>query len=91
MSTPSRTISADTIARTIILLLALVNQLLAVFGHSAIAFAENDIYQIVSACWTVAAALAAWWKNNSFTRLACEADKWRKQQLEQQQAVKKSS
>ena len=75
MSTPSRTISADTIARTIILLLALVNQLLAIFGHSAIAFADNDIYQIVSACWTVAASLAAWWKNNSFTSAAQKADK----------------
>lgn len=91
MSDPSRTISADTIARTIILLLALVNQLLAIFGHSTISFAENDIYQIISACWTVAASLAAWWKNNSFTRLACEADTWRKQQLEQQQESQKSS
>ncbi len=43
MDTSSPTIRADTIARTIILLLALVNQLLAIFGHSAIAFADNDI------------------------------------------------
>ena len=57
MDTSSPTIRADTIARTIILLLALVNQLLAIFGHSAIAFADNDIYQIVSACWTVPGCL----------------------------------
>ena len=91
MDTSSPTIRADTIARTIILLLALVNQLLAIFGHSAIAFTDNDIYQIVSACWTVAASLAAWWKNNSFTCLACQADAWRKQQLEQQKSDKNAS
>lgn len=91
MRAPSHTIHADTIARTIILLLALINQLLAIFGHSTISFAENDIYQIVSVCWTIVASLTAWWKNNSFTCLACQADTWRKQQLEQQKSDKQTS
>ena len=30
------------------------------------------------ATWTIGASIAAWWKNNSFTCLACEADAWRK-------------
>lgn len=83
MSTPTRTIGADTIARTIILALALVNQILAIAGHSTLSFTDNDIYQIVSLCWTVAASLTTWWKNNSFTYIACEADEWMKTQLEQ--------
>ncbi|MDO4287539.1 MAG: phage holin [Eubacteriales bacterium] len=87
MSTPTRTIGADTIARTIILLLALINQILAIAGHATISFTDNDIYQIVSVCWTVAASLTAWWKNNSFTCLACEADEWMKKQLEQKKAT----
>ena len=50
-------ISAGTIARTVVLLLALVNQVLSMLG------------------WTIAASLAAWWKNNSFTQAALEGDK----------------
>ena len=83
-----QTISSDTIARTIVLVLASVNQILAIEGKSAISFANSDIYQLVSLCWTIGASIAAWWKNNSFTCLACEADEWRKcrQQDRNQQA-----
>lgn len=89
MSAPKHTIGADTVARTIILILALVNQILAIAGHSVIAFTDNEIYQLVSLIWTIAASLTAWWKNNSFTCIACQADEWRKSQLEQQKANKK--
>lgn len=82
MDNPKHTIGADTIARTIILALALLNQVLAIAGKSTISFADNDIYQLVSLGWTVAASVIAWWKNNSFTCTACEADAWRKAQLE---------
>ena len=58
-----QTISSDTIARTIVLVLALVNQILAIEGKSAISFANSDIYQLVSLCWTIGASIAAWWKN----------------------------
>ena len=54
-----QTISSDTIARTIILVLALVNQILAIEGKSAISFANSDIYQLVSLCWTIGASIAA--------------------------------
>ncbi|MDO4174762.1 MAG: phage holin [Eubacteriales bacterium] len=87
MHMENHTIGADTIARTIILVLALVNQILAIAGHAVIPFTDNDIYQLVSVCWTAVAALVAWWKNNSFTCLACEADAWRKKQQEQKQTI----
>ena len=60
---------------TLCLCLALVNQLLAVFGKDVIPFAEDDVYQAVSIIFTLVSAVAAWWKNNSFTRAACLADK----------------
>ena len=69
-----QTISSDTIARTIILVLALVNQILAIEGKSAISFANSDIYQLVSLCWNIGASIAAWWKNNSFTQAALAGD-----------------
>ena len=69
MSNPGHTIGSDTIARTIVLALALLNQILAIAGHETIAFTDNDIYQLVSLCWTIGASLVAWWKNNSFRNL----------------------
>lgn len=67
-------IQPDTIARTIVLALALVNQLLAVLGKGTIDIAENDIYQVVSLVWTIISAIVAWWWNNSFTKHAIRAD-----------------
>jgi SPP1 family holin len=66
-------IQADTIARTIVLALALFNQVLAVTGKGTLDIAENDIYQIVSLVWTLASAVVAWWFNNDFTKEAIEA------------------
>lgn len=68
-------ITAGTIARTIILILALVNQLLTATGHSIIPIADETITQIVSVLFTVITALIAWWKNNSFTKAARYGDK----------------
>lgn len=68
-------VSAGTAARTICLILALANQILAIVGKEAIAFAEADVYQGVSLVFTAVTAIAAWWKNNSFSAAAQEADK----------------
>ena len=68
-------ISAGTIARTLCLCLALINQLLAIFGKGTISFSEDDVYQAVSIIFTLVTSVAAWWKNNSFTQAACMADK----------------
>lgn len=71
-------ISSETIARTVVLALALINQILAVAGKGTIDIAENDIYQLASLAATVVAALIAFWKNNSFTIKAIEADQYLK-------------
>ncbi len=68
-------ISAGTIARTIVLLLALVNQGLTITGISPIPIEDETIVELVSLLFTVAAAVTAWWKNNSFTQAAIEGDK----------------
>ena len=67
-------ISAGTIARTIVLLLALVNQCLGMAGIQVIPIEDETINTLVSTGWTVVAALVSWWKNNSFTKPAIEAD-----------------
>lgn len=67
-------ITAGTIARTIILALALVNQLLSVTGHAVLPIEDAQVETLVSTIWTIVAACVAWWKNNSFTAPAIEAD-----------------
>lgn len=67
-------IAPDTIARTIILALALINQVLAIMGKGTIDIAENDIYQVVSLIATIITSVMAWWWNNSFTKHAIRAD-----------------
>lgn len=71
-----KNISADTIARTICLALALINQILAVFGKNVLPFGDDDIYQFVSLIATFVTAGIAWWKNNSFTSAAIKADEY---------------
>ncbi len=69
-------LNPGTVARTIALALALFNQAMTMSGHKIIDVADDDIYQAVSLIFTIAASLAAWWKNNSFTAAAKEADKY---------------
>jgi SPP1 family holin len=67
-------ITPDTIARTIILFIALVNMVLTMLGKNPLPFADDDIYTAVTIIATLAAAAWAWWKNNSFTTNAIKAD-----------------
>ena len=66
--------SKGTIIRTIILALTIVNSLLSIFGKSPLPISDETVTQLVSLIFTIAASLAAWWKNNSFTQAAIEAD-----------------
>ena len=75
MSENSRmTISAGTIARTIILVFALLNQILTAMGHSVINISDESINTLISTGFTIVTAVIAWWKNNSFTQSALKAD-----------------
>ena len=70
-------ISPSTIARTAALALALTNQILSATGHAVLPIESAQLEQLVSTGLTVAAALVSWWKNNSFTPEAIEADDYR--------------
>ena len=77
-------IDAGTIIRTVVLALALINQLLTASGHAIINISDDTIIQLITAAATIVTALIAWWKNNSFTQEAIQADKY----LDQLRAVK---
>lgn len=72
-------IKSDTIARTIVLALALINQVLAIVGKDALPFTEDSIYQICTLIATLVTSGIAWWKNNSFSQAAIEADELKNQ------------
>lgn len=63
-----------TIVRTVVLVFALVNQVLAISGYNILPFSEEEVSQAVSALITIVASLWTWWKNNSFTQAALMAD-----------------
>lgn len=67
-------VQPGTIARTICLCLALANQLLVALGYKTIDISNDNINTLISTAFTIAAATAAWWKNNSFTEAALKAD-----------------
>lgn len=73
-------VSAGTIARTLCLCLALVNQILTATGHSVINVSNDDINTLISTGFTVVSAVVAWWKNNSFTQSALKADEVMKEE-----------
>lgn len=70
------TIKSDTIIRTVVLVLALVNNCLTMAGHSPLPIEEEWVTNVLSMLFTGAASLWAWWKNNSFTPEAIKADEY---------------
>lgn len=70
------TITKGTIARTICLIVALANQLLAIFGKSPLPIDDATIELMVSTIATLIFSIIAWWKNNDFTYNARLAGKY---------------
>lgn len=74
-----KNVTKGTIIRTVLLALALTNQVLVVLGVSPIPVDDNTVTNLISTICTVVTAIMAWWKNNSFTEAAIEADKMLKE------------
>ena len=69
-------IKTETIVRTAVLVLALVNQILSAAGKSVLPIDDARLSSLLSSAFTIAAAVWSWWKNNSFTQPAIEADEY---------------
>lgn len=67
-------ISGATIARTLVLVLAITNQILSACGKSPLPIESETLEQLVTAGFTTVTALVNWWYNNSFTTNALKAD-----------------
>lgn len=67
-------VTKGTIIRTALLILALLNNILALFGKSPLPIDDSELENLISLMFTIATALVSWWKNNSFTSDAIAAD-----------------
>lgn len=63
-------IKPSTIARIASLIVALINQSLAIIGRGVLPFTENNVYQIVSLIVTIVIVAINAWYNNDITKLA---------------------
>ena len=67
-------VSIATLARTAALAFALANQVSSAAGKPLLPIESSEVEQFVTTGLTIATALGSWWKNNSFTPEAIEAD-----------------
>ena len=70
----TRTVSSATLARTAVLALALINQVLSACGKPLLPIDNAQLEQMISTGFTTVSALVNWWFNNSFTKEAIQAD-----------------
>lgn len=67
-------IKTSTIIRTALLVLAIINNILSVFGKPVLPITDEQLELIISTMITVIVAVINWWKNNSFTKPAIQGD-----------------
>lgn len=68
------TVTKSTIIRTVVLVIALINQVLTSLGYPILPFTDEQVTELISLVFTIGASAWAWWKNNSFTKHAIKAD-----------------
>ena len=71
-------ISKGTIVRTISLAIVIMNIVLKKFGVDLINVSESEILTAVEMLIEIAVIVVAWWKNNSYSKNAIQADEFLK-------------
>lgn len=61
--------------RTALLVLALLNQLLVVYGYDVLPITDAQASLLISTIFTIITAAWAWWKNNYLSRRGLEQKK----------------
>lgn len=71
-----KNVKISTWVRLMMMMIALISYLAKEFGLVPPEVTENEVYNIVIIVFTVISFLQAYWKNNSFTEAAQEADSY---------------
>lgn len=69
-------VSVGTWVRLILMMISLVNMALVALGKAPVSVQYEEVYALVSIVLSVAVGIASYWKNNSFTKAAQEADEY---------------
>lgn len=69
-------ISKGTIARTVMLIIVIINLVLKQLGHDLINVSESEILTAVEMIIELAVIVVSFWKNNSFSEKAIKADEF---------------
>lgn len=77
-------VSIGTWIRLAMVMLALVNVTLRMAGVQTLPFTPEDVADLISGLFVIATALTAYWKNNSFTAAAIEADEYMRRLREEE-------
>ena len=67
-------VTIQTWVRTIVLIIALIGQFLVILGRKTEAINIDQWTEYVTYAVTAISSVWAWWKNNSFTKKAQDAD-----------------
>ena len=67
-------VTSQTWVRTIVLIIALIGQFLVILGRKTEAINIDQWTEYVTYAVTAISSVWAWWKNDSFTQKAQEAD-----------------
>ena len=76
-------IDKATLVRTIILFFSVLNIILERFGISAIPIEDELVNEVISVVLLIFSTVSSWWKNNSFTKEARQADEYLKELKEE--------
>lgn len=76
-------IDKATLVRTIILFFSVLNIILERFGISAIPIEDELVNEVISVGLLIFSTVSSWWKNNSFTKEARQADEYLKELKEE--------
>ena len=78
-------IEKSTIIRGILLVIALINVVLELTGHSVIPVDEGLVSELVSFGFLAVTAIVGYWKNNSYSKNAIKADEYLKKLRESEE------
>lgn len=67
-------VGTSTIVRTLVMVLVIINTILTMIGRNPLPYSEEELYSGLSVLVNTIVVLWVWWKNNSFTKAAVEAD-----------------
>lgn len=74
MGEESYKITGATIARTIVLAIAIINQILTACGKPIIPIDNEALSELISNLFLIVMTAITFWKNNSFTQAALKGD-----------------